>query len=183
MSISLCSSSTTPSSVAVSIISVSSSSVMDGSTSFFSTNFVAKSEITPKKAVKGRNSFIRKRSELWKNSETVSLRSFAKLLGIISLKRKMITVLMTEQIIENAKESRNSSRFPKPSLKKSVAMMVNTAAPAILVTLLPSRSVVRALSNLLSMYITPWAFLLPSSASVFIFILLTAEKELSVAAK
>jgi hypothetical protein len=61
--------------------------------------------------------------------------------------------------------------------------MVNTDAPAIFVTLFPSKSVVNALSNLLRTNMTPWALLFPSSARVLIFILLTAENELSVAAK
>ena len=143
----------------------------------------AKSEIKPKRAEKGLSSFIKRRRDPWKNRDTDSLRSLAKLLGIISLNRKMITVLITEQIMENAKESRNASDLPNRSRKISVARMVNTAAPAILVTLFPRRSVVSALSNLLRMYITPCAFLLPSSASALILILFTAENELSVAAK
>ena len=106
LSMSLCSSSTTPSSSAVSIISASSSSVIEGSASFFENTREAKLDMMLKKAAMGLSSFIRNLSDPSKKSETVSLLSFAKLFGIISLNRNMITVLITEQIIENAKDSR-----------------------------------------------------------------------------
>ena len=134
-------------------------------------------------AASGMNILIRRRSEPCENRENDSLLSFAKLFGIISLKRKIITVLRTEHITENSNDARYSSDFSKRSRKISVAKMVKTVAPAILVTLFPIKSVVKAFSNLFSMERTPFALFLPSSAKDLILILFTAENEVSVAAK
>ena len=82
-------------------------------------SFVKNFEIPIKKDANGLNAFIKNLRDFANKSETVLLRSFAKLLGIISLKRKTIPVAINVLAIETPEE-----RTPFSSAKSLTVISV-----------------------------------------------------------
>ena len=130
-------------------------------------------EIQVKNRARGPRIFIKKRIEPAKSIAVVSLRSLAKAFGIISEKKKKISVVMT--VVQSAElwTSANSR----------AAMTVATEAAAVRATLLPIRMVDNACSKLLTICMVCFARRLPSSALFLILIVFSAVKALSVPAK